>query len=324
GARGCTFASRPRSASLAAVARSAPAPAATEAAMSPSTRGALVSRTRAARSGSRNSRAISAESTAEPRSRSTSTPSPASALPIASDTATASVPKVCSSRPAATSMTGRPSGSPSDISEARATAASARARLWLTTTMPIIEGSWPAGSCQRACRGLQQQRGAGGAGVDVSPAALAQVAGPSLAGDQALGLVAALGGCLGRRLERLLQATAGADRRVERVQRGRERVIHRLVAGLRLPACHDALDTGAQRPADLLGPRVLDAREGTRHTQEERPVEGSARPADVADQAHPDLLEVGVDRGELLVVHQPRGARHPAVHVDAVVGVADG
>ena len=121
-------------ASAATSARLAPPEAATAATMSPSTIGAEESTTRSRAVGSSSrSRASSALRTALPRSIRTTTPAGPSTFSIASLTRTASVPKVCSSRPAATSMfTGRPCS----ISPARPSAAVASARLWETTTMP--------------------------------------------------------------------------------------------------------------------------------------------------------------------------------------------
>lgn len=60
---------------------------------------------------------------------------------MASATATASVPKVVSSSPAATAMAGRPSSG--TISDASPTAACAKAWLCDTTTIPITDVPFP-------------------------------------------------------------------------------------------------------------------------------------------------------------------------------------
>ena len=87
------------------------------------------------------SSAISADSTALPRSMSTTTPSPSSAVWMASTMAVASVPNVVASRPAATAIR---TWEPCSISDASATAESARARLWDTTTSPVTTSlRWP-------------------------------------------------------------------------------------------------------------------------------------------------------------------------------------
>ena len=94
--------------------------------------GESVTRSRIEASWSRSS-ASSVLSTALPRSMSTTTPAGPSARSMASMIATASVPNVVSSSPAATSIL---SGRPCSISAARATAERASVRLWETTTSP--------------------------------------------------------------------------------------------------------------------------------------------------------------------------------------------
>ena len=128
-------------ASAATSKRSAPPAAATAATTSPSTIGAGDSTTRSRIVGSdKRSRASSVLRTALPRSIRTTTPAAPSTCSMASLMATASVPNVASSRPAATP---KRTARPCNISDANATAARASARLWETTTMPTV-GRLPA------------------------------------------------------------------------------------------------------------------------------------------------------------------------------------
>ena len=93
------------------------------------------------------SSASSALRTALPRSMSTTTPAGPSACSMACMIATASVPKVVSSSPAATSIR---RGRPCSISAARATAERASVRLWETTTSPTAGRTSESGVSRKA------------------------------------------------------------------------------------------------------------------------------------------------------------------------------
>jgi len=139
-------ASAPR-ASSSTSSRPPPSRARTAADTAPSTRGAAHRATLARSSGASRSRAISALSTALPRSIRTTTPSPESACRTASATSTGSVPRGRPGRfrpPAAASRTSVPA-----ISRASSSTPSASAALWETMTIPITGRSpraaqaWP-------------------------------------------------------------------------------------------------------------------------------------------------------------------------------------
>ena len=140
-------------ASAATSSRSAPAAAATAATIRPSTRGAGQSSTPARACSSSRSSASSADSTALPRSISTTTPVPESALVIASRIWAASVPNVVSSRPAAISMgSGGRAAFPARVGPRRGPVRGCARR----------RRSRPAG-CHRAapCPSAQRRRGRG-------------------------------------------------------------------------------------------------------------------------------------------------------------------
>ena len=154
-----------------------PAAARTRPAMSPSTNGALVTRT-STPGRSISSSASSALRTAEPRSTSTSTPSGEATSAIAARPAVASVP----SRSVVDAGRDRDLAAPRRAPSPSASSTAARASCGLceTTTMPITRTPLRKSLRER----LEQQRRGCGTRVDVADAALAEVAGPALAGDQ--------------------------------------------------------------------------------------------------------------------------------------------
>src|SRR3954452_25414687 len=87
-------------------------------------------------------------------------------------------------------------------------------------------------SAQRVDSGLQEQVGRRRALILVARAALAQVAGATLASHHRHGLLHPLTRRLGRPLERSRQLAAVVLRARERFHRGRQGVAHRLVARL--------------------------------------------------------------------------------------------
>ena len=150
-------------------------------------------------------------------------------------------------------------------------------------------------------------------------AALAEVAGAALAGDERNRRPHALLGPLVGRPQPLVEI-GGA---FERLDRGDERVDHRLVAGLRLAACLHALQGRAPRggPAGQVDPFLPG--QSAPHLQEQRAVERPRGAADARHERHGHGLEhgAGVGRvGRLELLHR---LAHAAVHVHAVVAVAD-
>ena len=337
-------------ASAATSSRLAPPAAATAATMRPSTRGAgeSVTRSRTEGSSSRSS-ASSALSTALPRSMRTTTPSGPSARPMASMIATASVPNVASSRPAATSILSR---RPCSISAARATAAPASARLWETTTNPtplwastadesaawlsVISTalrSWscllsvmnPAnGSERRIRRRFEQEGHRRGTGIKVPHAPFAQIARTSLTGQHRHRRVAACGGGIPGSFQPSGEGSVLRERALQGIDRRRQGVIHGLVAWPGLAAIDDAHEPGSK------GSRDVGCRDGfgggsqrAAHPHEQRPEQGPARPSDRGHQRHPHLAQQGAGRRRRAFVERGHGGLHAPVHVRAVVGIAD-
>src|SRR6185436_15913982 len=101
-------------------------------------------------------------------------------------------------------------------------------------------------------------------------------------------------------------------------------VDHGLVVEIRLAEADDPVESCPETPGEVARRNVLVLAEGRAESQEERAVERSAGTADGRDQGAADLLEqragLPVPKGWQVL---PDGG-HPAVHVDAVVGITDG
>src|SRR5690606_16040760 len=199
-------------------ARSAPADAVTTAATAPSTNGASTSRVSSGSASPSASNAFTV-STALPRSASTATPAPRSTDAAAAEINSALVPKPPFSVPPA-GATGTVSPAPARVCASSPTDA-ATAALCDTRTTPTRLSSLTACHPLRGRLGERgdQQRRRGGARILVSDAALAQIAGPALAGLQRRGRHSPLLRCVPGRREGV----------AERVHRGHQSVDHRLV-----------------------------------------------------------------------------------------------
>ena len=85
----------------------------------------------------------------------------------------------------------------------------------------------------------------------MADAALPKVAGPALTGDHGFRCIAPLFGRHPRVGQCRGEATSGGQGGVERVERGRQRVVHRFVGNFGAAALYHTLDTGAQRFCEI-------------------------------------------------------------------------
>ena len=90
------------------------------------------------------------------------------------------------------------------------------------------------------------------------------------------------------------------------------------------PPRGETADPGLQGARERLGVEHLQAGHGAPGAQEEGAVQGPGGAADGGDQGGADLLEQGVGAGEAAGLHRLGGGGQAALHVGAVVGVADG
>src|SRR5918995_1616861 len=170
--------------------------------------------------------------------------------------------------------------------------------------------------------GLDDQVARGGPGVLVVAGALAEVAGPALAGDHRDGgLHAGLGGG-GGLVQGRAQLLALGQGGVEGLQARVPGVQHGLVLELGLAPGDHAVVAGPERRRQ---PLVLDlggVAQLLAHAKEQRPVQRSRGPADLADQGHADGLEHAAEVPVALeAVEALDGRLEPAVHVGAVAAV---
>ncbi len=111
---------------------------------------------------------------------------------------------------------------------------------------------------------------------------------------------------------------------LEGVDRWRQGVVHRLVAGLGLAAGDDAVETSTQSGREALRIEGGDLPRTRAETEEEGTEQRSAGAAHGAHQDHADLLEQRRGAGRRIATVQRREhRRHPPVHVRAMIGVAD-
>ena len=163
----------------------------------------------------------------------------------------------------------------------------------------------------------------GRARVLVADAARAEVARPALARlerDRRLHPLLRRGG---RAPQRVAEVGALRLGRAQRLERRQQRVDHRLVLGLGLAAHLHALDARVERRGPAGEVELAPAGARRPHLQEQRAVERAGGAADLRDERHPDRLQQRADvvaLGRLELLH---GRAHPAVHVRAVVAVAD-
>src|SRR5215207_5477073 len=202
------------------------------------------------------------------------------------------------------------------------------APAYCATSFPPIRSNFgarggPSGVGPRARRAPDEERAGCRAGVLVPGAALSEVARPALARHERDRGGDALVGRARRAGERRSEAGALAERGPEGLAGREEGVEHRLVAGLGLAAGLHARDRRVEAVPPRLGRELRRVAGRCAELQEEGPVEGPAGPADLRDQAHRDALHDAADVAGLVAVQLLDGRAHAAVHVDAVVGVAD-
>ena len=218
-------------------------------------------------------------------------PSPSSAAVIASTIAVASVPNVVASRPAATAIR---TLLPCSISEASATAASARARLCETTTSPVM-----AGRPRPACRAAAATSSA----ADVAPGSWW----PTLRSPRydARPLRASIGMVASRPASAAAAARASASARPapsasaasSASQAGASASYIVLSPACALPRATTPSSPARSAAANAGGVEAVGVAGAAGHPQEERAVERAAGAADRADQRHPGRLEQRARRG---------------------------
>jgi hypothetical protein len=159
----------------------------------------------------------------------------------------------------------------------------------------------------------------------MSRASLAEVARTSLLGDERDRVPHPLLGCVGGSREGVCECRAVGDGSLERVAGGNEGIDHRLVSRLGLAAGLDAGNRGRERRRPVVGAELAFPGETASHLQEQSPVQRTAGAADRRHECHADGLQQRTD-----VLFSRRGVdlaengRHPSVHVDPVISVADG
>src|SRR6185295_7222719 len=151
---------------------------------------------------------------------------------------------------------------------------------------------------QRFRRGAQKQVARGRPRVLMTDAARAEVARTPLAGFERDRRLHPLLGRVGGALQRLAELAA----LTQRIDRGQQRVDHRLVVRLRLAPSLHAPDARLDGCGPAVEVELALARGGRDHLQEQRPVQRAGRAADAGDQRHADVLEVGADVAALRAV----------------------
>src|SRR5918996_3161385 len=174
---------------------------------------------------------------------------------------------------------------------------------------------------ERAGGGLQQQLRRRRARVLVADAARAEVVGPPAAGLERDGRPHALLRRVRRAPQRVGQPAAFSG--AQRLQGRHERVDHRLVAGLGLAPRLNPLDSGLHRGGPAGEVELLATGGRHAHLQEQGSVQRAGGSADARDQRHPDRLEQRADVLALGAVELLDRLAHAAIHVGAVVAVAD-
>ena len=149
--------------------------------------------------------------------------------------------------------------------------------------------------------------------------ALSEIGGAPFHGPHRFGCRPARIGGRSRRLKRGSQIST----RAQRIEGREPGVEHRLVSGLGPASLHNAADAGLDRGHQGVQIETTTACGHGGHAQEECAVQGTRRTADPRNEGHRDLLQDDL-RGVGDRVQDLDGGRQAPLHIDTVVGVADG